>query len=46
MPELHSQRMRRIAPEIDPLRLGVGWTVEDLGKAHVLIESVAGDSMP
>ncbi len=46
MPELHSQRMRRIAPEIDPLRLGVGWTSEDVRKPHVLIESAWGDSMP
>ena len=44
--ELHSQKMRAIAPEIDPLRLGIGWTDEDLGKPQVLVESVAGDSMP
>ena len=46
MAELHSQRMRQIGPEIDPLRLGIGWTRADLAKPHVLIESVAGDSMP
>jgi dihydroxy-acid dehydratase len=46
MAKLHSQQMRQSVPEIDPLRLGVGWTGEDLAKPHVLVESVAGDSMP
>lgn len=43
---LHSQRMREIAPEIDSLRLGCGWSIEDLGKPQVLIETVGGDSHP
>ena len=43
---LRSQRMRDLAPEVDPLRLGIGWSEEDLSKPQVLIESVAGDSMP
>ena len=41
-----SQRMRTLAPELDPLRLGTGWTREDLGKAQILIESTFGDSHP
>jgi dihydroxy-acid dehydratase len=42
----HSQEMRRIAPEVDPLRLGCGWSRGDLGKPLVVIESSAGDSHP
>lgn len=44
--ELISQRMRRLSPELDPLRLGTGWTKEDLGKPQILIESTFGDSHP
>ena len=43
---LKSQEMRRLAPEMDPLRLGSGWMPEDLGKPQVLIESTFGDSHP
>ncbi len=42
----HSQEMRKIAPEADPLRLGCGWSREDLGKPWIVIESSAGDSHP
>ena len=28
--QLKSQEMRKLAPELDPLRLGTGWTKEDL----------------
>ena len=42
----HSQEMRKIAPEADPLRLGCGWSKEDLGKPWIVIESSAGDSHP
>lgn len=28
--ELKSQEMRKLAPELDPLRIGTGWKVEDL----------------
>jgi dihydroxy-acid dehydratase len=31
---------------MDPLRLGMGWTVEDLGKPQILLESTYGDSHP
>lgn len=44
--DLHSQQMRKIAPEVDPLRLGCGWSQPDLGKPLVVIESSAGDSHP
>lgn len=43
---LKSQEMRRLSPEMDPLRLGSGWMPEDLGKPQVLIESTFGDSHP
>ena len=44
--ELTSQKMRKIAPELDPLRIGTGWKPEDLGKVQIIIESTAGDSHP
>jgi len=44
--ELISQKMRRLAPELDPLRLGTGWTEEDLSKPQIMVESTFGDSHP
>lgn len=44
--ELISQKMRRLAPEMDPLRLGCGWTREDLDKPQIIVESTYGDSHP
>ena len=41
-----SQDIRKIAPEQDPLRLGMGWTIEDLGKPQIIVESTFGDSHP
>lgn len=41
-----SQKLRRLAPELDPLRLGTGWTEEDLAKPQILVESTFGDSHP
>lgn len=43
---MKSQDLRKIAPELDPLRLGTGWKPEDLGKAQIIIESSFGDSHP
>lgn len=43
---LTSQKMRQLAPELDPLRLGTGWKPEDLAKPQVFIESTFGDSHP
>lgn len=44
--ELVSQKMRKLAPELDPLRIGTGWKPEDLSKPQVMIESTYGDSHP
>lgn len=44
--ELISQKMRKLAPELDPLRLGCGWTREDLAKPQIIVESTYGDSHP
>ncbi len=41
-----SQEIRRIAPEMDPLKLGMGWSTLDLEKVQVLVESTFGDSHP
>lgn len=43
---LKSQEVRRIAPEMDPLRMGMGWTAADLEKPQILVESTYGDSHP
>ena len=43
---LVSQEMRKLAPELDPLRLGTGWTLEDLEKPQIFVESTFGDSHP
>lgn len=43
---LISQKMRQLAPELDPLRLGTGWKPEDLAKPQIFIESTFGDSHP
>ena len=41
-----SQDIRAIAPEQDPLRMGMGWKVEDLSKPPIMVESTLGDSHP
>ena len=41
-----SQKIRALAPEQDPLRMGMGWTVEDLSKPQIIVESTFGDSHP
>ena len=43
---LNSQKIREKAPEIDPLRIGMGWKVEDLSKPQIIIQSTFGDSHP
>ena len=43
---LKSQELRKIAPEVDPLRIGMGWKTEDLEKPQIIIESTYGDSHP
>lgn len=44
--ELKSQEIRALAPEMDPLRMGMGWKVEDLTKPQIMVESTFGDSHP
>ena len=44
--KMKSQELRKIAPELDPLRIGTGWKVEDLSKTQIIIESTFGDSHP
>ena len=43
---LKSQEVRKLAPEMDPLRMGMGWKVEDLDKPQIMVESTFGDSHP
>ena len=43
---LKSQEMRKLAPEMDPLRIGTGWKKEDLEKPQIMVESTYGDSHP
>ena len=44
--ELNSQKMRKLAPELDPLRIGTGWKPEELELPQIFIESTFGDSHP
>ena len=37
---LKSQEMRKLAPELDPLRIGTGWKPEELAMPQVIIERV------
>jgi Dihydroxyacid dehydratase/phosphogluconate dehydratase len=43
---LKSQELREKAPELDSLRLGSGWKVEDLEKPQIIVESSFGHSHP
>jgi len=43
---LKSQEVRGLAPEMDPLRMGMGWKVGDLDKPQIIVESTFGDSHP
>lgn len=42
----NSQKVRQLASEMDPLRMGMGWTAKDLEKPQIIIESTFGDSHP
>jgi dihydroxy-acid dehydratase len=46
MPELRSQRLRRVNHQGDALRLGMNWTEEDLAKPQILVESAYGMGHP
>lgn len=43
---LKSQELRKKAPELDSLRLGSGWKVEELEKPQIIVESSFGHSHP
>lgn len=44
--DLRSQKVRSISFEGDALRMSMDWTVADLDKVQVLVESTAGSSHP
>lgn len=44
--KLISQKMRTLSPELDPLRIGTGWTREELSLPQIFIGSTFGDSHP
>lgn len=44
--ELRSQKVRKLAPEMDPLRMGMGWKAEELSKPQIIVESTYGNSHP
>ena len=41
---LKSQEIRTKAPEMDPLRIGMGWKIDDLSKPQIIIQSTYGYS--
>jgi dihydroxy-acid dehydratase len=43
---LKSQKLREVAVEMDSLKMGIGWSEEDLGKPQIFIQSTWGDSHP
>ena len=43
---MRSRAVRQLAPEMDPLRMGMGWTKDDLEKMQIIVESSYGDSHP
>jgi dihydroxy-acid dehydratase len=43
---MKSQELRKLAPELDSLRLGSGWSIDDLGKPQIIVESSYGHSHP
>ncbi|MBB6218513.1 dihydroxy-acid dehydratase [Anaerosolibacter carboniphilus] len=43
---LKSQKMRSVAVEMDALKMGMGWTSEDLDKPQIFLQSTWGDSHP
>jgi dihydroxy-acid dehydratase len=43
---MKSQDLRKIAPELDPLRIGSGWSEAELSQMQIFIQSTYGDSHP
>lgn len=37
--QLKSQEMRKLAPELDPLRIGTGWTKKILEKSRLWLKA-------
>ena len=46
MSMMRSQHLRGQGPEIDPLKISMDWTLEDLEKPQILVEDVWGDALP
>ena len=42
----NAKAVREFWPESDALRMGIGWSEEDLEKPYILIEDVMGDTHP
>ena len=36
--QLKSQEMRKLAPELDPLRIGTGWKKEGLSPSQISVQ--------
>ncbi|MEJ6952214.1 dihydroxy-acid dehydratase [Natronospora cellulosivora (SeqCode)] len=43
---LYSQKIREIGPELDALKLGMDWEIEDLDKAQIMVSSTYGYGHP
>ena len=43
---MRSQELRKLGPEIDPLKLSMDWSLEDLDRPQVLVDDVWGDALP
>ena len=43
---LKSQRIREIGPELDALKLGMDWSIEDLAKPQIMVSSTYGYGHP
>ena len=43
---MKSQQLRKLAPELDSLRLGRGWKIDELSKPQIIVESSYGHSHP
>lgn len=43
---MKSQQLRKLAPELDSLRLSSGWKIDELSKPQIIVESSYGHSHP
>jgi dihydroxy-acid dehydratase len=43
---MRSQDLRKLGPEIDPLKLSMDWSLEDLGRPQIMVDDVWGDALP